>query len=50
LTCLGIFDGKWLITGSEDGLVRVVDNESPDLKILQTFSDHEASVRTLAKI
>ena len=38
-----------MLTGSEDSLLRVLDN-SDQLTVKQTFSDHQASVRTISKV
>jgi len=51
LSTLALDKGKVILTGSEDTTFKVlaVDASSCDVKVISTFSQHEASVRSFAK-
>ena len=50
MTAIGLEKGRYLITGSEDTTFKVLKVLSDsDLEVVQTFSQHEASVRAFAK-
>ena len=49
MAALALNKGRILLTGSEDTTFKVLDIEN-DLRVLQTFSQHEASVRAFAKV
>ena len=49
MAALALNKGGILLTGSEDTTFKVLDIEN-DLRVLQTFSQHEASVRAFAKV
>ena len=50
MATIGLAQGQILLTGSEDTTFKVLRvHDSGHLQVLQTFSQHEASVRAFAK-